>query len=86
MTPEPQRHFHEELSRLKQHLLSMSGEAEDAVGHAVDALLGRTPSLRRDPVRPEELPGLEEAITPRGDVRTLPSMGVDGFYIARMQC
>lgn len=45
MTPEPQRHFHEELSRLKQHLLSMSGEAEDAVGHAVDALLGRDLSL-----------------------------------------
>jgi len=41
MTPEPQRHFHEELSHLKQRLLAMSGEAEDAVGHAVDALLGR---------------------------------------------
>ena len=46
--------------------------------------------MRRDPVRPEELRGLEEAITPRGDVRTLPSMwpdrgGLDGFYIARLK-
>jgi phosphate transport system protein len=41
MSPEPQRHFHEELSQLKQRLLAMSGEAEDAIGHAVDALLGR---------------------------------------------
>jgi 16S rRNA (cytosine967-C5)-methyltransferase len=35
------------------------------------------------------LPGLEEAITPAGDVRTLPSMwaergGIDGFYVARL--
>lgn len=41
MSPEPQRHFHEELSQLKQRLLAMSGEAEDAIGHAVDALLER---------------------------------------------
>mgnify|MGYP003612382943 CR=1 FL=1 len=56
----------------------------------VDALVGRTPSMRRDPVRPEELPGLEEAITPKRAVRTLPSMwadrgGLDGFYIARLK-
>ena len=36
-----QRHFHEELSQLKQRLLAVSSEAEDAVGHAVDALLRR---------------------------------------------
>ncbi len=41
MSPEPQRHFHEELSHLKQRLLAMSGEAEDAIGHATDALLER---------------------------------------------
>ncbi len=41
MSPEPQRHFHEELSQLKQRLLAMSGEAEDAVAHAVRALLDR---------------------------------------------
>ena len=55
----------------------------------IAALLGRTPSLRRVPVRPEEMRGLEEAITPAGDIRTLPSMwaergGLDGFYIARL--
>jgi 16S rRNA (cytosine967-C5)-methyltransferase len=42
--------------------------------------------LNRLPVQPVELPGLEAAITPEGDVRTLPSMGVDGFYIARLRC
>ena len=36
-----------------------------------------------------ELPGLAEALSPAGDVRTLPSMwaergGLDGFYIARL--
>jgi len=41
MSPEPQRHFHEELSQLKQRLLAVSAEAEDAVGHAVEALLAR---------------------------------------------
>jgi len=41
MSPEPQRHFHEELSQLKQRLLAFSSEAEDSVGHAVDALLSR---------------------------------------------
>ena len=38
---EPQRHFHEELSRLKQRLMAVSAEAEEAVGNAVSALLTR---------------------------------------------
>ena len=43
-----------------------------------DIRLGREPE-----------PGLAEAITPAGDVRTLPSMwaergGIDGFYMARL--
>ena len=50
-----------------------------------------TPPSRRVPVRPDELPGLDEAITPNGDVRTLPhqggvalgASGLDGFFIAR---
>ena len=41
MTVEPKRHFHEELSQLKQRLLATSAEAEDAVAAAVDALLTR---------------------------------------------
>ena len=50
----------------------------------VAALLGRRPDIRRLPVAATELPGLETAVTVDGDVRTLPSMSVDGFYIARL--
>lgn len=41
MSPEPKRHFHEELGRLKERLLDMSSRAEDALGRAVQALLER---------------------------------------------
>ncbi len=45
-----------------------------------------------DPIRPEELAGLEGAVTPEGTVRTTPAMVVpgeaggtlDGFFIARL--
>jgi 16S rRNA (cytosine967-C5)-methyltransferase len=55
----------------------------------IQALLARTPGLKRLLVQPNELPGLAEAITPAGDIRTLPSMwrdrgGLDGFYVARL--
>jgi 16S rRNA (cytosine967-C5)-methyltransferase len=55
----------------------------------VEALLARDSRLRRVPVEPAELPGLEDALTRDGDVRTLPSMwpergGLDGFYVARL--
>ncbi len=36
MTGEPQRHFHEELGNVKVRLLTMSGEAEAALGLAVE--------------------------------------------------
>ena len=56
----------------------------------VEALLARDPRVKRMPVEPAELPGLTEAITPAGDIRTLPSMwpergGLDGFYVARLR-
>jgi 16S rRNA (cytosine967-C5)-methyltransferase len=56
----------------------------------VESLLAREKRLERMPVQPAELPGLAEAITPAGDVRTLPSMwaergALDGFYIARLR-
>jgi 16S rRNA (cytosine967-C5)-methyltransferase len=56
----------------------------------VESLLARDPELERLPVQPAEVPGLDEAITPAGDVRTLPSMwsdrgGLDGFYVARLK-
>ncbi len=51
----------------------------------LEALLARAKQLERIPVQAVELPGLEQAITKAGDVHTLPSMGVDGFYIARLR-
>jgi len=56
----------------------------------LEALLARDTRLRRVPVEPTELPGIVDAITPKGDVRTLPSMwperrGMDGFFIGRLQ-
>ncbi|MBS0527607.1 MAG: RsmB/NOP family class I SAM-dependent RNA methyltransferase [Proteobacteria bacterium] len=63
---------------------------EDEGPARIEALLGRTPRVKRVPVQPAELPGLAEAITANGDVRTLPSMwadrgGLDGFYVARLR-
>jgi 16S rRNA (cytosine967-C5)-methyltransferase len=62
---------------------------EDEGPARIDGLLARDKRLRRSPVQPAEMPGLEGTITPAGDVRTLPSMwpergGLDGFYIARV--
>jgi 16S rRNA (cytosine967-C5)-methyltransferase len=62
---------------------------EDEGPARIEGLLARRPQLKRVPVQPDELPGLAEAITPAGDVRTLPSMwaergGIDGFYVARL--
>ncbi|HKU99370.1 MAG TPA: transcription antitermination factor NusB [Vineibacter sp.] len=59
-------------------------EGPDRVAAAVRAL-----PLDIQPVLPADLPDLSEAITPQGDVRTLPSFwaargGMDGFYIARL--
>ena len=39
------RHFHDDLSELKAKLLTMSGEAQDALGRALDALLRRDGDL-----------------------------------------
>jgi 16S rRNA (cytosine967-C5)-methyltransferase len=46
--------------------------------------------LLPDPIRPEEVPGLETAITPEGWLRTRPDLwdsdgGMDGFFIARFR-
>ena len=48
------------------------------------------PSLERVPILPVEIGGLAEAITPDGDLRTLPCMlaedgGMDGFYACRLR-
>jgi 16S rRNA (cytosine967-C5)-methyltransferase len=60
--------------------------------HQAAAFLERHPDFRRAPVVAGELPGLAEAITAQGDVRTLPhqggealgAIGLDGFFIARL--
>lgn len=64
------------------------GEAQIA------ALLRRRPDLARDPVRPDEAPGLVEAIDSDGALRVTPDLwpaeearlaGLDGFYAARLR-
>ena len=56
----------------------------------VDSFLAASPSFARFPVRADELPGLPEAVTTTGDLRTLPCHwaeqgGMDGFYAARLR-
>jgi len=46
-----QRHFHEELAHLKQRLMALSSEAEEAVGNAVEALLRRDKQLALEVIR-----------------------------------
>jgi phosphate transport system protein len=41
MTGAPHRHFHDELARLKDRLLQMSSQAQDALDRAVQAVLAR---------------------------------------------
>ncbi len=48
MSLDVHRHFHDELSHLKVRLLTMSGEAEAALGLAVDALLERDVAKAED--------------------------------------
>ena len=60
-------------------------EGEDQIA----AFLARTPDARLERVRAEELPGLAEAITEEGALRTRPDMladegGLDGFFAARL--
>lgn len=59
----------------------------------VAAFLAKHPEFTPAPIRPDELPGLEEAISPEGWLRTLPShwpneearlAGLDGFFAARL--
>ena len=58
----------------------------------VDWALGALPGLELWPVTPAELPGLEQAVTAGGLVRTHPGMapgghagGMDGFFVARFR-
>ncbi len=56
----------------------------------IETLLDSAAPIERWPIGVGEIGGLAEAITPAGDVRTLPCHwpdqgGLDGFYIARMR-
>jgi 16S rRNA (cytosine967-C5)-methyltransferase len=55
----------------------------------IAALLAEDKTLKRAPVTADEIGGLAELITPKGDLRTLPNHlselgGMDGFYACRL--
>lgn len=56
----------------------------------VEAFLAQQPAFGRVPVTPDQVGGLDELITPEGDLRSLPCHlsehgGMDGFYAARLR-
>jgi 16S rRNA (cytosine967-C5)-methyltransferase len=56
--------------------------------YQTDWLLAQGPGLALSPIRPGEIPGIDEMITSRGELRILPTHwaevgGMDGFYAAR---
>ncbi|GAB4225658.1 MAG: transcription antitermination factor NusB [Kiloniellaceae bacterium] len=56
----------------------------------IAALLAKDDRVERLPIAAEELPGLAEAVTPEGDLRSLPCHlaekgGLDGFYACRLR-
>jgi 16S rRNA (cytosine967-C5)-methyltransferase len=62
--------------------------------NVVAATLEQDPRVRRRPVTAADFPGLDEFVTPLGEVRTLPChwpdadprmSGLDGFYAARLE-
>jgi 16S rRNA (cytosine967-C5)-methyltransferase len=61
--------------------------------HAIAALLASDSGLKRSPIKAAEIGGLDEVLTPEGEIRTLPChlphedprlAGLDGFYVARL--
>ena len=55
----------------------------------IEAFLASNPTAKRSSIRAEELPGLSDAITETGDLRSLPFHfaergGLDGFFAARL--
>jgi 16S rRNA (cytosine967-C5)-methyltransferase len=59
-------------------------EPEEGVGQ-IAGLLERTTGVIRVPIEPAEIGGAGHLITPEGDLRTLPSHGLDGFFAARLR-
>lgn len=83
------------LLRTGGRLVFSNCSLDPAEGEAVvDAFLAAHPDFAVEPVRPEEMPGLEGAIDAKGRVRTTPDMlahaelrlaGLDGFFAARLR-
>ena len=72
---------------------SCSLEPEEGANQ-ITAFLGANPGFTREAVQASEIGGLDEAITPDGDLRTLPFhlanddpalSGLDGFFAARLR-
>ena len=68
-------------------------EPEEGEGQ-IAALLRRNPDVVRIPITASEIGGMEECVSPAGDLRTLPShlenadprrAGIDGFFAARIE-
>ncbi len=58
---------------------------ERAEGEAqIAAFLARNTRFARVPLRPEEVGGRADLIDGAGDLRTLPSQGLDGFFAGRL--
>lgn len=58
--------------------------------YQIERILDEHHNLSRDPIYVHEVGGISEIITPRGDVRILPSHmanigGMDGFFISRLK-
>ena len=56
----------------------------------IEGFLRNHPDFAREAIRPDEVGGLAELVTPEDDLRTLPSHladlgGMDGFYAARLR-
>lgn len=83
-----------ELTRPGGRLVYCTCSLEPAEGERqIAALLARRSDLRRDSIAPGEVGGIAEALTPEGDLRTLPHQipgdtarlsGWAGFYATRL--
>lgn len=86
------------LATTQAHLLQTAASLLKPGGRLVYAVCSMqpdehqatAPGLLPDPIRPEEVPGLENALTPHGTLLTTPALwpeygGIDGFFVARLR-
>ena len=84
-----------ELTRPGGEIVYCTCSLEPEEGEAqIAALLRRNREVERSPIGADEIGGLEEALTPEGELRTLPfhlpaqdprAGGLDGFFAARLR-